>query len=342
MSPAITPRAQRAGARITGIGGYRPSRVVDNDEICRWIDSSDAWIQERTGIRLRHFAAPDETVVDMALAASGKALAHAGIGPEQVDSVLLATITHPYQTPSAAAELADRLGTRGAGAVDLSAACAGFTYGVGMADDMVRSGSAEHVLVVGVEKMTDFIDKHDRGSSFIFADGAGAALVSPSDTPGIGPTVYGSDGSQKHVIAQPEPWTVLARQGVDIGDGAAEAAFPHIGMQGQPVFRWAVTEMPGVARRAVEAAGLRVEDVDVFVPHQANNRITDAILKKLGLPEDTVVARDVTTTGNTSGASIPLALDRLRERGEARSGDLALLLGFGAGLVYAGQVVVLP
>jgi 3-oxoacyl-[acyl-carrier-protein] synthase-3 len=325
-----------------GVGGYRPSRVVDNHEICQWIDSSDAWIQERTGIALRHFAAPDETVVDMALAASGKALANAGIGPEQVDSVLLATITHPYQTPSAAAELADRLSTRGAGAMDLSAACAGFTYGVGLADDMVRSGSAEHVLVVGVEKMTDFIDKHDRSSSFIFADGAGAVVVGPADRPLIGPTVAGSDGSQKHVIAQPEPWTALARTGLALGDGAAEAAFPHIGMQGQPVFRWAVSEMPGVARQAVEAAGLAVEDLDVFVPHQANNRITDALVKKLGLAGTTRVARDVTTTGNTSGASIPLALDRLREQGEARSGDVALLLGFGAGLVYAGQVVVLP
>ena len=335
-SPAV------AGSRITGIGAYRPARVVDNDEICRYIDSSDAWIQERTGIRTRHFAAPDETVVDMALAASGKALAGAGISPDEVDAVLLATITHPYQTPSAAAELADRLGTAGATAMDLSAACAGFSYGVGTADAMVRSGSAKNVLVVGVEKMTDFIDPTDRGSAFIFADGAGAVVVAASDTPLIGPTVSGSDGSQKDVIAQPQPWTVLARTGGDIGENAAETAFPHIGMQGQPVFRWAVTEMPVIARQIIEAAGLTVDDIDVFVPHQANNRITDAIVKKLGLPEHVSVARDVVTTGNTSAASIPLALDRLLEQGVARSGDVALLLGFGAGLVFAGQIVVLP
>jgi 3-oxoacyl-[acyl-carrier-protein] synthase III len=324
-------------ARLLGVGAYRPARVVTNEEICRYIDSSDEWIRERTGIQTRHFAAPEETVVDMALAAAGKAVAHAGLAPDQVDAVLLATITHPYQTPAASAELADRLGASDASAVDLSAACAGFTYGIGMANDMIRGGSAQHVLVVGVEKLSVFVDRADRSASFIFGDGAGAVVVGPSGTPAIGPTISGSDGSQKDAIAQPRPWTDLIR-----GEAGEEVDWPHIGMRGQPVFRWAVSEMPPVANRILDASGLRTEDLDAFIPHQANNRITDAIVKRLRLPEHTAVARDIVTTGNTSAASIPLAMERMLASGEARSGDLALLLGFGAGLVYAGQVVVLP
>ncbi len=320
-------------ARILGVGGYRPSRVVTNAEICERIDSSDEWIQERSGIQSRRWAAPDESVIDMSVAAAGKAIAQAGIDPEQVGAILVATVTHPLQTPSAAAAVAHRLGATDAAATDLSAACAGFCYGVSLANDMVRGGSAEYVLVIGCEKLSDFTDSYDRSTAFIFGDGAGAVVIGPSDEPGIGPTVWGSDGSKYDAITQKSSW-------LDVRDHAVD--FPNLTMQGQTVFRWAVWQMAPVAQRALDAAGVRAEDLDAFIPHQANMRITDAMIKKLGLPEHVPVARDIRETGNTSAASIPLAMERMLETGEAKSGGTALLVGFGAGLVYASQVVVLP
>ena len=332
MSPIKAPRGADY-ARIYSVGAYRPARVVTNAEICERIDSSDEWIRERSGIISRRFAAPDESVVDMAVAASGKAIAQAGIQPEQIGMVLLATVTHPLQTPAAAADVAYRLGATAAGAYDISAACAGFCYGVAAANDMVRGGTAEYVLVIGVEKLSDFTDSYDRSSAFIFGDGAGAVVIGPSDEPGIGPTVWGSDGSQFDAITQRASWIDVRDHNVD---------FPHLTMQGQKVFRWAVWQMAPVAAKALEAAGIRPEDLDAFIPHQANMRIIDAMIKTLKLPAHVPVARDIAETGNTSAASIPLAMDRMLESGEARSGGTALLIGFGAGLVYASQVVVLP
>jgi 3-oxoacyl-[acyl-carrier-protein] synthase III len=339
----LTVKTGPAYAGLLGIGGYRPVRSVDNEEICRYIDSSDAWIRERTGIVSRGWAGPQESVISMATAAGGKAIAAAGLQPEQIGFVLVATITHGYQTPSAAVEIAYELGATQAAAVDLSAACSGFCHGVAIANDMVRGGSVEHVLVIGVEKLMDFIDRTDRSVGFIFADGAGAAVIGPVDRPSIGPTVWGADGSQLSAIAQATSWANLResdRRGaaLDGGDGS----YPFIGMQGQAVFRWAVTAIPKVAQAAMDAAGLSTADLDVFVPHQANLRIIDALVKKLALPEHVVVARDIVDTGNTSAASVPLSLDRLIETGQVRSGQTALLVGFGAGLTYAAQVVVLP
>jgi 3-oxoacyl-[acyl-carrier-protein] synthase III len=319
-------------ARIMGVGGYRPERVVMNAELVEAIDSSDQWIQERSGIKSRRFAAKDETVVDMSEAATREALKAAGLEAAEVDAVVVATVTHPYQTPAAAPILADRLGIRGA-AFDISAACAGYCHGISLASDMVRGGSARHVLVVGVEKLSDFTDLKDRGSAFIFGDGAGAAIVGPSDTPAIGPTVWGSDGSQWKTISQRDSW-VEVREG-DLG-------WPAIGMAGQSVFRWAVWGMAPVAQKALDAAGVRAEDLDAFIPHQANMRIIDAMIKQLKLPADIPVARDIAETANTSAASIPLATERMLREGEVSHGGLALQIGFGAGLVYAAQVIVLP
>lgn len=319
-------------SRIMGVGGYRPERIVMNSEIVEAIDSSDEWIQERSGIKSRRFAAKDETVVDMSLAASHEALAAAGLEAADIDAVIVATVTHPYQTPAAAPIVADRLGIRGA-AFDISAACAGYCHAVSLASDMVRGGSARHVLVVGVEKLSDFTDMTDRGSAFIFGDGAGAAIVGPSDTPAIGPTIWGSDGSQWQTISQRDSW-------VEVRDG--DLAWPAIGMAGQSVFRWAVWGMAPVAQKALDAAGVRAEDLDAFIPHQANMRIIDAMIKQLKLPSDIPVARDIAETANTSAASIPLATERMLREGEVPHGGLALQIGFGAGLVYAAQVVVLP
>jgi len=331
MRPITAPTGS-AYARILGVGGYRPSRIVTNAEICERIDSTDEWIQERSGIVTRRFAAPGESVVDMSVAAVGKALANAGIGADEVGAIMLATVTHPLQTPSAAADVAHRLGTTAA-AFDISAACAGFCYGVAMANDMVRGGTAKYVVVIGCEKLSDFTDSYDRSSAFIFGDGAGAVIIGPSDQPGIGPTVWGSDGSQYDAITQRASWIDVRDHNVD---------FPMLTMQGQKVFRWAVWQMAPVAQKALDAAGITADELDAFIPHQANMRITDAMIKVLKLPEHVPVARDIAENGNTSAASIPLAMERMLEAGEAKSGGTALLIGFGAGLVYAAQVVTLP
>ena len=324
-------------SRILGVGHYRPERVVDNVEICTMMDSSDEWIRERSGIVERRWAAPDESVVDMAVNAATNAIAASGIAAHQIGTVLCATVTHPFQTPSAAVEIAYRLGAP-AGATDLSAACAGFAYGVGIADGLVRGGTSDHVLVVGVEKLTDFVDPSDRSTGFIFADGAGAAVIGPSDVAAIGPTLWGGDGEQTEAIILDPDW-VTHRHAVE---NDPNAPWPRLQMQGQAVFRWAVGDMPDVARATIEAAGLTPDDIDVFIPHQANMRITDAMVRALKFPERTVIARDIATTGNTSGASIPLAMSRMLEAGEITSGQTALQIGFGAGLSYAAQVVTIP
>ena len=330
--PIRTPAGAKY-ARIMSVGGYRPSRIVTNEEICERIDSSDQWIRERSGIESRRWAAPDESVIDMCLAAAGKAVAQAGITPAQVGAVIVATVTHPLQTPSAAAAVAHRLGTANAAAFDVSAACAGFCYGVSMGNDMVRGGSAEYVLVIGCEKLSDFTDSYDRSTAFIFGDGAGAVVIGPSDEPSIGPTIWGSDGSEYDAITQRASW-------IDVRDHNVE--FPMLTMQGQKVFRWAVWQMAPVATQALEAAGITSDQLDAFIPHQANLRIVDAMVKTLKLPEHVPVARDIVEAGNTSAASIPLAMERMIESGEVKSGGLALLIGFGAGLVFAAQVVRLP
>jgi len=332
--PRIAPSTGAAHTRLLSVGAYRPQRVVTNDEICERIDSSDQWIRERSGIVTRRWAAPDESVSDMAEAAARVAVERAGLVPSDIDAVLVATVTHPWQTPSAAALVAHRLGASPAAALDLSAACAGFCYGLSLASDMIRGGSARHVLVIGAEKLSDFTDVTDRSTAFIFGDGAGAVVVGPSDRPGIGPTVWGTDGAQWDAIRNRTSW--LDYRGED------DATWPHLTMAGQTVFRWAVWQMSPMARKALDAAGLSPEDLAAFVPHQANARIIDGMVKLLGLPAHVHVARDVAQSGNTSAASIPLAMDRLLAEGSAPSGSPALLIGFGAGLAYAAQVVELP
>jgi 3-oxoacyl-[acyl-carrier-protein] synthase-3 len=331
IGPLLAPEGARH-ARVLGVGAYRPRRVVPNTEIVEDIDSSDEWIRERSGIVERRWAGEGESVIEMSEAASRQALERAGVRPEEVDAVLVATVSHPYQTPAAAPLLAARLGSTAA-AFDISAACAGYCHGIALANDMVRGGSARHVLVVGVERLTDFTSRTDRGTAFIFADGAGAALVGPSEVPGIGPTVWGSDGEQWRVISQRESWIDVHRDNL---------GWPHIEMQGQAVFRWAVWGMAPVAQKALDAAGITADQLDAFIPHQANMRIIDAMIKQLKLPEHVAVARDIETMGNTSAASVPLATERMLSEGQAHSGGLALQIGFGAGLSYAAQVIVLP
>jgi 3-oxoacyl-(acyl-carrier-protein) synthase III len=331
LTPSM-PTAEHTA--ILGIGTYRPRRVVPNSELVEAIDSSDEWIVQRTGIRERRFASPDETVQMMSVAASRKALEHAGLEAAQIDCVIVATVSHLLQTPAIASAIAHELGTDRAPAFDISAACAGFCHGVALGSDMVRAGSAKHVLVIGVERLSDITSLTDRGTAFIFADGAGAVVVGPSDDVGIGPVVWGSDGEQFDLIRMSHDLRDVVEQD--------DPVMPHLVMQGSAVFRWASFAMAKVAEAALDAAGITADDLDVFVPHQANNRITDAMARAMKLPDSVKIARDIATQGNTSAASIPLALGRMVEEGEAKSGDTALLIAFGAGLAYAAQVVKVP
>ena len=320
-------------SRIYGLGASRGSLVVTNDEIAGPIDSSDEWIRQRTGVITRVRAAEDQSLMDMATEASKEAIAASGIDPSEIDAVILATISFPYQTPSGASLLSELVGAHSAAAYDISAACAGYCYGIAQADAMVRSGLARYVLVVGGERLSDFLSPTDRTISFLLGDGAGAAVVGPSDHPGISKTVWGADGSNWDKVGMTDSIT-------DFRDG--KAAWPTLIQEGQSVFRWAVWEMSKVARQALEEAGLEPEDLSALVTHQANMRIIDEFVKQLKLPESVVVARDIAETGNTSAASIPLAMHRLLKEKQIKSGGYALQIGFGAGLAFAAQVVELP
>ncbi|WP_335932197.1 ketoacyl-ACP synthase III [Streptomyces sp. PTD5-9] len=340
----IKPAQGSPYARILGVGGYRPTRVVPNEVILEKIDSSDEWIRSRSGIVTRHWANDEETVSAMSVEAAGKAIADAGISPDQIGAVVVSTVSHFAQTPAIATEIADKLGTGKAAAFDISAGCAGFGYGLTLAKGMIVEGSAEYVVVIGVERLSDLTDLEDRATAFLFGDGAGAVVVGPSKEPAIGPTVWGSEGDKAGTIKQTVPWDEFhAKDASRLPlDSEGNIKFPAITQEGQAVFRWAVFEMAKVAQQALDAAGITADDLDVFIPHQANMRIIDSMVKTLKLPEHVTVARDVETTGNTSAASIPLAMERLLATGRARSGDTALLIGFGAGLVYAATVVTLP
>ncbi|HEV2780913.1 MAG TPA: beta-ketoacyl-ACP synthase III [Actinophytocola sp.] len=324
MSTLRLARGAQA-TRILGIGSTQPEQVVTNEDLSKVMDTTDQWIRERVGIIERRFAAKDESAEDMAVVAGSKALADAGLSPSDVDTVILANCTSLTPIPNYAAPVADRIGIKRAGAFDLNAACAGFCYGLGVASDLVRCGSSKRTLVIGSEKLTDVVDPVDRSTAIIFADAAGAAVVGPAEEPGIGPVVWGTAGDLVDMIY--------------MRDGK------YIFQEGQSVFRWATTQIAPIALRALEAAGLQPSDVDVLIPHQANLRIVEAIAKRLrkqGARDDMVVADDIVYSGNTSSASIPMAMDHMRAAGRIHSGDVTLLIGFGAGLSYAGQVVICP
>jgi 3-oxoacyl-(acyl-carrier-protein) synthase III len=333
VRPPIQPTPPQGHARLMGLGAYRPARVVSNDEVCAGLDVDDAWVRARSGIRSRRWAGPEESVVDMGAAAAVDALAAAGLEAGALDAVLVATMSQDSACPAVATRVGDRIGTT-APAMDLGAACAGFCYALEVAGAMVRAGTARHVLVVGVERMSDLLDLDDRTTAFIFGDGAGAVVVGPADDPGLGPVAWGADGSQADLIAQSPTWVEAAR--------TPGGEFPGLRMQGPAVFRWATSHIAPVARKALDAAGIAPEQLDVFVPHQANDRITDGLARSLDLPDHVTVAHDVVEAGNTSAASVPLAMHALLDDGTASVGDLALLAGFGAGLTYAAQVVTLP
>jgi 3-oxoacyl-[acyl-carrier-protein] synthase-3 len=315
-----------AGARILAFGGYQPDTVVTNDDLAAVIDTSDEWIRSRVGVISRRIAGPDETVADMAVVAAGKAIAGSGVSLSDIDLVIVATCSTESPIPNVSATVASRLGINAPGAYDINAACAGFCYALANASDAIRAGSARNVLVIGSEKMSAWVDPGDRSTRIIFADGAGAAVVGPvadpQDEPGIGPVAWGSAGDIADKIAIRNRTSFLVQEG-------------------QSVFRWATTELHPTALEACERAGIEPADLEAFVPHQANLRIIEALARKIGVPRERV-ADDIQYAGNTSSASIPLALARMTERGELASGSPALLMGFGAGMCYAAQVITVP
>jgi 3-oxoacyl-[acyl-carrier-protein] synthase-3 len=318
-----------AGARLLGLGSVQPERVVTNDELAARVDTSDEWIRARVGIESRRIADKDTLLVEMAAEAGARALKDSGVDAADIGAVIVATCTMPDVIPNAAAQIAHRIGIPAPAAFDVNTACSGFCYGVAVAADLVRGGTIRHALVIGAEKLSDWLDWDDRSTCIIFADGAGATVVGAAPdaaSVGVGPVAWGSAGDQFETI-RINPDTRALHQ------------------EGQAVFRWATTQVAPVALRAIELAGLTPADVDVLVPHQANLRIVEAVAKRLrakGARADMRVADDIVHSGNTSSASIPLALDHMRAQGRLRSGETVVLVGFGAGLSYAAQVVICP
>ncbi|MER6291284.1 beta-ketoacyl-ACP synthase III [Streptomyces sviceus] len=310
------------GSRIAAVGHYQPAKVLTNEDLAGLVDTSDEWIRSRVGIRTRHIAGPDEPVDELASHAAAKALAAAGLTPADIDLVLVATSTAVDRSPNMAARVAARLGIPSPAAMDVNVVCAGFTHALATADHTVRAGAATRALVIGADKMSAVTDWSDRTTCVLVGDGAGAAVVEGADVPGISPVLWGSVPEMGHAVR-------------------IEGEPARFAQEGQSVYRWATTKLPALARQACERAGLTPDDLAAVVLHQANLRIIEPLAEKIGAV-NAVVARDVTESGNTSAASIPLAFSKLVEQGEISTGDPVLLFGFGGNLSYAGQVVRCP
>jgi len=342
---SIAVNKGRRNVAMLGIGAYRPTRIVSNAEVCEVLDSSPEWIYERTGIRNRRWISGDETLRTLASAAGERAIVNSGVDRSRIGALVLASSSWLKLTPHGAPAIAYDLGMNGIPAFDLTSGCGGFGYALGVSADLIRSGSADYVLVIGAETMTVGLDPADRGTAMIFGDGAGAVVVGPSEENGISPTVWGSDGENAEAIAQDVDFLEYMNKAQAL-QGADPEVEPigrmSLRMEGQRVFRWAAVTLPRALSSALEASGVSKEDIEVFVPHQANARINELMRKNLGLADDIPMANDIENTGNTSAASIPLAMEEMLVTGKAKGGQLALLLGFGAGLSYAGQVVTLP
>ncbi|HKT03016.1 MAG TPA: beta-ketoacyl-ACP synthase III [Rugosimonospora sp.] len=314
-----------SGSKIIALGHYQPTRVLTNDELAQMVDTSDEWIRDRVGIVTRRIA-DSETVADMATAAAAKALANSGLAATDIDLIAVATCSSIDRCPNVATRVAAKLGITSPAAYDINTACSGYEYALATVDHAIRAGAARNAIVVGAEKLTDVTDWTDRASCVLFGDGAGAAVVTgvaEGEQPGIGPVLWGSVPDRGDVL-KIEGWR------------------PYIVQNGQAVFRWATVVLPGLAEQACAAAGITPKELAAFVPHQANLRIIEPLARKLGLDESAVVAKDIVESGNTSAASVPLALSKLVERREVPSGAPVLLFGFGGGLTYAGQVVRCP
>lgn len=319
MSFAHTP-AQH-GSEVIGLGHFQPEKVLTNFDIAQMVDTSDEWIQTRTGIVERHIAGDDESVADMAVAAARMALEDAGL--QDVDLVVLASTTTTDRSPSSAGRLSQRLGFTGPAILDVNTACSGFEYAMGVADQAIRAGTAETALVIGSDKLSAITDWTDRRTCILTADGAGAVVLRRSEEPKVSQTVWGSVPSMADAV---------------LVDGDPE----YFSQDGRQIMRWAFTDASKQAHKILDAAGLGLDDIDVFAFHQANLRLIEPLAKALQATDEQIVIKDVIESGNTSAASVPLGLSKYWHRGDLPRGGTALLLGFGGGFAFAGQVIRLP
>ena len=314
-------------SRIIGTGSYLPERVVTNDELARTVDTSDEWVRTRTGIHSRHVAAEGQLASDLALPAAQGALRSAGVKPADIDLIIVATTTPDIIFPSTACILQSKLGIAGCPAFDVQAVCSGFVYALTIADLFIRSGQSKHVLVVGTEVYSRILDWSDRNTCVLFGDGAGAVIVAASEKPGILATKLHADGSHKEMLCVPG----------SVNAGKVWGS-PFVHMDGGSVFKFAVRIFEEGAREVLEAAGMKVSDLDWFIPHQANIRIMEATAKNLGLPKEKLIAT-VHHHGNTSAASIPLAMDEAVKDGRILPGQTLLLEGVGGGFTWGAVLL---
>ena len=316
-------------SRVVGTGGYLPPRVVTNEELSKKLDTSDAWIQERTGIRQRHIADESQTCSDLALKASRRALDAAGVKAADIDLIIVATSTPDFIFPSTACLLQAKLGVKGCAAFDLQAVCSGFVYALATADSMIKNRIAKKALVVGAEVFSRILDWNDRATAVLFGDGAGAVVLAAGEQPGIHASVLHADGSQVGILSVPGNVS-----------GGKIVGSPFLQMQGKEVFKLAVRVLDESAREVVAAAGMQLEDIDWLIPHQANVRILEATAKRMGLPRERLVVT-VDHHANTSAASVPLALDEFVRAGKIRPGHKVLLQGVGGGFTWGASLVTM-
>ena len=316
-------------ARIIGTGSYLPARVVTNEELSKTLDTSDAWIRERTGIRQRHIADASQSTSDLALEAGRRALEAAGVKAADIDLIVVATSTPDFIFPSTACLLQAKLGVKGCAAFDVQAVCSGFVYGLATADNFIRAGTHKRALVVGAEVFSRILDWNDRGTCVLFGDGAGAVVLEAGDQPGVHASALHADGSMAGILSVPG----------NVSGGKITGS-PFLQMQGSQVFKVAVKVLDEVARETVAAAGMRLEDVDWLIPHQANLRILEATAKRLGLPRERLVVT-VDKHANTSAASVPLALDEYVRAGRIKAGHRVMLQGVGGGFTWGASLVTM-
>ena len=316
-------------SRIAGTGSYLPPRIVTNDDLAKKLDTSDEWIRERTGIRQRHIAGEAQASSDLALEASRKALEAAGVAASELDLIIVATSTPDFIFPSTACLLQAKLGARNGAAFDVQAVCSGFVYALATADSLIKTRNAKKALVVGAEVFSRILDWNDRGTCVLFGDGAGAAVLVAGEKPGIHASVLRADGSLSGILSV--PGNVC---------GGKIVGSPYLQMQGSQVFKIAVKVLDEVARETLAAASMKAEDVDWLIPHQANVRILEATAKKMGLAREKLVVT-VDRHGNTSAASVPLALDEYVRAGRIKTGHRVLLQGVGGGFTWGASLVTI-
>jgi 3-oxoacyl-[acyl-carrier-protein] synthase-3 len=314
-------------SRIIGTGSYLPRNVVTNDDLARRMDTSDEWIRTRTGIRQRHIAEAGETSSSLALEASTAAIASAGIAAQDIDLIILATSTPDYIFPSTACLLQAKLGVKGCPSFDVQAVCSGFIYGLAMADLFIRSGQHRCALVIGAEVFSRILDWNDRGTCVLFGDGAGAVILRADSKPGVMASALHADGSHAGILSVPG--------GVSGGNVTGD---PFLRMDGPAVFKFAVRVLDEVARETLAKCGQQIEDIDWLIPHQANLRILQSTAKRLGLPPEKLIVT-VDTHGNTSAASVPMALDVATRDGRIKPGHMVMLQAVGGGFTWGAALV---